>query len=148
MARILDLGAGHDPDPAATDAVELLSRAFTVADAKRVGQTIPPRVNYLFGVDMNKGLPYDASTFQKVISKYAISAYGKPKAYREAYRVLKPGGTIVVELGDPRDIQTIATRLRGARFTGVTVKEQTERDYYGKKHQVYQVLAKKGSAGA
>ena len=129
MARVLDIGAGYEPHPAATDAIDILDRKTLASLGKQDGYVIPSRLLYKFGVDFNQALPYPAGTFQRAISRFSLATFGKPPAYREAHRVLRPGGSIEIWAGDSRKIARITRHLRGARFTGVAVEDLGQEEY-------------------
>ena len=129
MARVLDIGAGYDPHPEATDAIDAFDQKALVELGKKEGKSIPARVAYRFGVDMNAGLPYPAGTFQKVVSRFSLATFGKPKAFREAHRVLKPGGILETWVGDAGEVADTTRRLRGARFTQITTEQRGRGNY-------------------
>jgi len=129
LARVLDLGAGHDPHPEATDAIDAFDQNTLVELGKLDGRAIPVKITYRYQVDMNAGLPYPAGTFQKVVSQFALATFGKPKAFREAHRVLKPGGTIEIRMGNRGEVPRIVRHLRGARFTQITTEPLGRGDY-------------------
>lgn len=71
---------------------------------------------------MNDALPYPARTFHRVVSKFSLITFGRPKAYREIYRVLKPGGLIEVWVGSAQNVAKGKRHLKGARFIEVNAR--------------------------
>lgn len=123
MSRILDIGAGTDPHPLATDAVEIMGmREFTEL-VQQTRNPIHSGITYYFEVNMNTSLPFAADTFSMVISRYSIGTHGRQNAFREAYRVLQPGGQIQIVIGGPKGAPLVATRLRGAGFEQISSRE-------------------------
>lgn len=125
--RILDLGAGPSPHRSATDAIDILDRKRMLAIARAAKRSqlrkfvLPPKVRYRFGVDMNVRLPYASNTFEKVVSRYSICAFGTEGAFLEAYRVLVPGGKIEIWAGDRENAGYARDMLTQAGFLAVTV---------------------------
>jgi len=83
--KVLDIGAGSNPDMRATHAIDLVKPELHFKDIK-----------YNWGYDFNKettNLPYPSNYFDVVVS---IGAFGRNflsrKIANEIYRVLKPGG--------------------------------------------------------
>lgn len=124
----LDIGAGPSPHRSATDAIDILDRRRMLAIARAAKRSqlrkfvLPPKVHYRFGVDMNVRLPYAPNTFEKIVSRYSISVFGKEKAFLEAHRVLVPGGKIEIWAGDRENAEYARGMLTRAGFVAVTVK--------------------------
>ncbi len=118
-ARILDMGAG------AGEALRLLRESGFDA----VGIDLVPRGKSVEQGDLLRA-PFPDGGFDAVLSQCAFFVSGdQPAALREAYRLLKPGGKLLLSdlfFDDP------AALLRAAGFTILCAEDLTEawREYY------------------
>jgi len=117
--RILDIGAGGNPDIRATDAIDRLKSKSIERErreffekgyfykkkfckergyCKEPPKTRPKlnnKTKYLYNINFNQDkLPYDDNSIDIIISYHAISAFGGKHAIKEIYRILKPGGHV------------------------------------------------------
>ncbi|MFA5445293.1 MAG: class I SAM-dependent methyltransferase [Bacteroidales bacterium] len=122
MTRVLDIGAGTAPHPRATDAVDLHSPRALAAIARQERRRIPETVAYRYNVNMNESLPYAEKVFSTVVSQHSIGTFGRAKAFKEAFRVLKPGGKLQVRIGDPRNVRNVTAKIQGAGFEKIAVR--------------------------
>ena len=134
--RILDIGAGFEPYPGATDAVDRRGAKSTYHIRKKMKHPFPKTLRYRFSIDMNKQLPYPDATFVKVVSRYSLCTFGTQNAFNEAYRVLKPGGSIMIQTGhDLNGVKKLMQTLVMAGFV--------EPSYRGDNLTFYIVTARK-----
>ncbi len=105
------------------------SESTTRENAKREG--LSDRIELTTG-DMRK-LPFDDASFDLVVSSLAIhnvpSVEGRDKAIEEIFRVLKPGGRILV--ADFKFTGDYAARLRASGASKVEVRGLGWRFWYG-----------------
>ena len=117
--RILDIGAGANPDIDATDAIDLANEREIARErndffdvqyeqkrqyCKRDGycQEFPldkphlkNKIKFLYNIDYNKDkLPYPNNSIDYIISNNSLQAYSNPHTLKEIHRILKPGGYI------------------------------------------------------
>jgi len=134
--RILDIGAGFEPYPGATDAVDRWGAKSTYHIRKKMKHPFPETLRYRFSIDMNKQLPYPDATFVKVVSRHSLCTFGTQNAFNEAYRVLKPGGSIMIQTGiDLNRVKRLIQKLTKAGFN--------DPSYHGDDSTFYTVIAKK-----
>ena len=117
----IDLWSTHDQSGNAVDVT--LRNAATEGVRDRVG---------IVTADM-RALPFADGAFDLVVSSLAIhnisSGAGRSQAIREAWRVLAPGGRLVV--ADIRSTARYARELKGVGATGVTRRSLGWRFWYG-----------------
>lgn len=97
-ARVLDLATGNGPlpqmllqrygDGISVDAVDAAQLAPAWFDPSR-----HPAIRFHSGV-MAEALPFGDASFDYVVSQYGIEYATRPDAYRQALRVLRPGGRL------------------------------------------------------
>lgn len=108
--RILDIGAGANPDIRATDAIDLVDKQEIEREKNeffekqyagicehRARCTSKPKtlnqIRFLYNIDYNKRkLPYADNSIDVIVSVHSFHRYGSPHALKEIYRILKPGG--------------------------------------------------------
>jgi SAM-dependent methyltransferase len=103
--RVLDYGAGASP----------YRELFPAADYCRADFIQTPGLDFVVGTDSR--LPSDTGEFDLVLSTQVAEHLEQPKTYfREAWRVLRPGGTLIItthgtweEHGAPFDFQRWTT---------------------------------------
>ncbi len=136
--KVLDLGAGDCPYEGTTAAMDEMDRATLGRLAKgRIRNDANPSCArrffnlaksgaYVFGFDYTHApLPYPSEQFDVVRSSHSLGASNRDQgmhAWREAHRVLKKGGWLVVRLGD-RKWATRAKKKMAALGMRVTEKE-------------------------
>lgn len=100
--RILDIGAGAHPIRGATHAIDIAPEEEIQDELEETGRRLPKGIHYTFSHDfIRKTLPYPSNFFDQVVSRFALGMFGlTAKPWREAQRVLKPGGTLTIDLGD------------------------------------------------
>ena len=104
--KVLDIGAGDDPDFRATHAIDLVKPDETYKN-----------LSYKWGYDFSKestNLPYGDNSFDVVVSYGALGRnFESANIYKEIYRVLKRGGRF--EFNEPWSTNSISL-LRRAGF--------------------------------
>lgn len=143
--RVLDLGAGGNPDIRATDCVDFHSKSeidkltdkiikmsyYFVKEQNGVeklklaqeiiSKKIYPEIQkkrYLYKIDYTKKLPYHDNTFDLVTSQNSLS-YGYPSTYKHILRVLKVGGGVEISHGNKEFIVKASEELKKAGFREV-----------------------------
>ena len=122
-AVVADLGCGTGNHAAAMarDGLRVIGVDFTVAMLERVatkgsGHDSPP---CLVRADLNQPLPFADSSLDGVLSVYSIQFLDASRFLSELHRVLKPGGTAVIEAPrhdpTPRDTSSLPLRYRAFR---------------------------------
>lgn len=100
--RVLDLaaGTGTSSEPYADAGVDVVACDFSEGMLE-VGRRRRPDINFVQGDAMN--LPFEDNSFDAATISFGLRNVQDPdKALREMYRVVKPGGRIVVaEFSDP-----------------------------------------------
>jgi SAM-dependent methyltransferase len=146
--RVLDLGAGGNPDIRATDCVDFQSRQEIDKLTKKVAGIfyyflninnqkqklgkaetliqikIMPNIKKkrgVFKIDYTKGLPYKDNTFDIVTSHNSLS-YGYPVSYNHVIRVLKVGGRVEIYHANHNFVIKSAEELKRSGFNRVLVK--------------------------
>jgi SAM-dependent methyltransferase len=140
--KVLDMGCGKVPDYRATHGADLCydkkmqnsDEKWVALQAKELGvpkdeiarrRSFARRVDITEGVDFNKALPYPNKTFDVVVSHSSVAAFGRRKAYSEAFRVLKPGGQ--VEIGAARLpkawVEKVTNHMEKTGFQDMVVKK-------------------------
>lgn len=110
---VLELGAGLGlltprlaPYSAQLTAVDLLARPEGLAEAIRWVQA-----------DMNEPLPFPAGSFDAILSVEVMGCLENPRAaYRDYYRLLRPGGLLIVAMPNQRSIRSLFCIIFGGQF--------------------------------
>lgn len=100
--RILDIGAGASPIRGATHAIDIASEEEIQDELEETGRKLPKGIRYTFGHNfIREALPYSSNFFDQAVSRFALGMFGLiAKPWKEVQRVLKPGGTLTLDLGD------------------------------------------------
>ncbi|RSN03489.1 SAM-dependent methyltransferase [Nonomuraea sp. WAC 01424] len=144
--RVLDLGCGRGAvlltaaarlTSGRATGIDLWSRkdqsgnAGAVTSANAAAEGVADRVDLVTG-DM-RTLPYEDGVFDVVVSSLAIhnipSAEGREQAVREAHRVLRPGGLML--LADFQFTPAYEETLRGLGVTDIRRRDLGPRFWYG-----------------
>lgn len=119
--RVLDIGAGARPITGATHAIDIAPEEEIRDELEETGRKLPKGIRYTFNHDfIRKALPYPSNFFDKAVSRFALGMFGLTATpWKEVSRVLKPGGTLTVDLGDINDerLEIIRTLAKSAGFS-------------------------------
>lgn len=101
--RVLELGAGTGQLSAA-----LADRAYARVWAVDASEAMVAEAK-LNGVSAKRGrveaLPFRDGWFERVVARMAVHLFDRPRAFAEAYRVLAPGGVLVIATEDPGPLE-------------------------------------------
>ena len=136
--KFLDLGFGEFPHPNATHGVDIQSESSLTGLARRYGPVavrnmkrfMSQKGHFFFDFDYTKHkLPYPDNYFDTVFSSHSIDIFGNAFAYKEAVRVLKKGGMLVIEIGsdDPAKHKKIVMTLKKLKLTRVGITSDDRR---------------------
>jgi SAM-dependent methyltransferase len=154
--RILDMGAANIPHPISTHAVDSGSKKITLSCnfsnkndyvngyiTKPTFERMLERMDYRFNFNYNTTkLPWPDNFFDVVYSNGSIGRYGKPYAYKEAYRVLKRGGRLDFSTGGTKErIQKLFDMLQGIGYKQAGTDEFGSYMYNGKQQYGGHIIA-------
>jgi ubiquinone/menaquinone biosynthesis C-methylase UbiE len=72
-------------------------------------QSVRPNLGVTWAVADAQDLPYEDNSFDSVVTQYGVMFFpDKPAAFREAFRVLKPGGVFLFNVWDGLDANDVA----------------------------------------
>lgn len=123
--RILDVGAGLQPDVRATDAIGL--------DKFKKSEIKFTNLKYIFGYDLNKQkFPYNDNTFDIIISYGALGInFGNDLTYSEIYRILKPNGMLEIGVHPQNKPAIQECKNTFKQFNYKNIKYSEFKDNYG-----------------
>jgi ubiquinone/menaquinone biosynthesis C-methylase UbiE len=125
--RVLELGCG--PGRAAAALASRHGALVTALDASPA-MLAAARERVPDGVELVEGraesLPFDDERFDAVLANFVVHLLDRPRAFAEAFRVLVPGGVVVVKTRDPATVHDwwasplfpSAERIERNRFPG------------------------------
>jgi SAM-dependent methyltransferase len=129
----LDIGFGEFPHEKATHGVDIqpesnltgLARRYGPVAVKNMKQVMAQKGHFYFNFDYNKTkLPYQNNYFSTVYSSHSLNIFGNEFALKEAIRVLKKGGVLIIRTGseDPKEHRQLAMELKKHRLKNVAIK--------------------------
>ena len=130
----LDLGFGEFPHLNATHGVDYQSESSLTRLARRYGPVavknmkrfMAQKGHFFFNFDYTKQkLPYADNYFDTVYSSHSLDIFGNAFADKEAVRVLKKGGMLIIKIGsnDPAKHRSLVMKLKKLKLTKVGVSE-------------------------
>lgn len=78
-------------------------------------QSVRPTLDVTWAPADAQDLPYEDNSFDLLVTQYGVMFFpDKPAAFREAYRILKPGGTWLFNVWDGLDVNDVARATQDA----------------------------------
>jgi 2-polyprenyl-3-methyl-5-hydroxy-6-metoxy-1,4-benzoquinol methylase len=114
---LLEFGAGTGT-LAKQLAVFHIGGTIICADIRPRPESLPAKIGWL-EADLNHPLPVPDHSFDGIISTEVIEHLENPRAiFREFYRLLRPGGLLIVTTPNQESVRSIAGLLLGGHFAG------------------------------
>ena len=110
--------SGPEPQPWQKSSVVRMPGTITCVDIRPRPECLPAAILWL-QTDLNYPIPIQDNSYNFVISTEVIEHLENPRAtFREFYRLLRPGGILIVTTPNQESVRSFAGLLMGGHFAG------------------------------